>query len=161
MNRLTLVYGERVVALLLAAAIAARADIDDENSLGEALCEKISDQMSDIRYRGDFTSDEFTAAVDLRTQLYREWPEWSGCSTYPVPASGEDRDMIDEYRYDNNREAVDWDDPDRAAAAYYDAVEECALYNGNMYDEDSEYGRSRRRLLSFLIDELTKESVNA
>ncbi|UYA98943.1 hypothetical protein IVIADoCa9_7 [Xanthomonas phage vB_Xar_IVIA-DoCa9] len=161
MSRLTGIYGERAVALLLAADIAARADIDDENSLGEALCEKIADQLQDTRYRDDYTQDEVGAAVDLRTQLYREWPEWSGCSTYPVPASGEDDDMIDEYRSDNEMDTVDWDDPDAAAAAYFDAVDECALYNGNMYDEGSEYGRSRRRLLTFLIDELTKESVNA
>lgn len=161
MNRLTLVHGERVVALLLAAAIAARADIDDENNLGEALCEKIGDQLRELHYQGDYSVDECNAAYELRDQLYKEWPEWSRSETYPVPGPEEDRDMIDEVRYDNGRDAVDWSDNYDAAAAYFDAVDECALYNGNMYDEGSEYGRSRRRLLSFLIDELTKESVNA
>ena len=161
MNRLTLVHGERVVALLLAAAIAVRADIDDENNLGEALCEKIGDQLRELRYRDDYSEDEFHAAFELRGQLYMEWPEWSRSESYPVPGPEEDRDMIDEVRSDNDCEEVDWSDNYDAAAAYYDAVDEAWLYNGNMYDEDSEYGRSRRRLLSFLIDELTKEGVNA
>lgn len=161
MSRLTQAYGERAVALLLAAAIAARADVDDNHNLREALCEKIGDHLRELHHRGDYSGQELNAAFELRERLYREWPEWSGSSGYPVPAPEEDRDLIDELREDNCLDAVDWDDSYDSAAAYFDAVEDSWLYEGNMYDESSDYGLSRRRLLSFLIDELTKESVNA
>lgn len=100
MSHLTGIYGERVVALLLAAAIAARADIDDGNLLDKSLCDKIGDQLRELLYQGDYYELEYYSAIELRRQLYTEWPEGSRSETYPVPGPEEDRDMIDEVRAD-------------------------------------------------------------
>lgn len=67
---------------------------------------------------------------DIMSNLFRQWPEYSGNDLFPVP-----------YTEDGERCA----DPD---SAFY-AIDN--LWEG-------EYGDSRKRLLAFLIAELQKDS---
>lgn len=69
---------------------------------------------------------ESVARYELLQQLFRKWPEYSGCHLYPVPS-----DVLD----------------DLAVDAYYRN-----LYSNTMWT--GEYGASRRRLLDFIIKEL-------
>lgn len=156
MRRYTGPFGERVVSLLLGALLKVRAHIEDGMDLEVALCHRID---RELRYSEGVSRDEIESADMLRVLLYGNWPEFSGTTDFPVPAPDEDRDHVDELIQQDEGDGVDWDCCYASSRAFYVAFSDHGMYDGNMYDELSEYGRSRRRLLGFMIDELTKESV--
>ena len=63
-------------------------------------------------------------------QLLREWPEGTGGSLFPIPALG--------YKQNNN-----------SSIAFSEAKAD-----GNMWNPLYKYGRARRRLLTWLINQL-------
>jgi len=75
-----------------------------------------------------FIDDVFLAG------LFRRWPEYSGCSSYPVPYIG------------RNPERGYWGRP----RGYGDAARDYVW-------GDNPYGQARRRLLDFCIAELQRE----
>lgn len=144
-------YSNKVVQALLAAAKRAKENIECGSGRNDSLCPLIDWYLAD--YSGLLLWQR-EAAADLRSEIYRAWPEWSGVSHYPVPSPAEDTDLLDCINNDTGRDPVDWSDNHSAAAGFFDAVDRHDLYDGDFYDEATEYGRSRLRLLDFLITTL-------
>ena len=98
-----------------------------------------------------FDPDTWDTVADARPVLFRAWPEFSGCTVYPVPGLGYASTEVEEY----NEELKDYEyrklDPDAYAEA--DAEE---TFGNTTEMWDGEYGESRYRLLNFMIDTLTE-----
>lgn len=140
------IFGQDSCRALLHSALAVKDDIENEYAAGStALCSALYQSLP-----SDISLNDKDDAMGARDWLYRAWPEFSGSSGYPVPAPEEDREKVAallEYRLTE----VDWDIPKEAAEAFFDAVDIYGLYDGNFYDTDTEYGRSRIRLLDYII----------
>ena len=172
MNRLSEKYGAAQVAFILAGLVALRAEVENGFD-GEANPHAVDDQgiCWNVKERYIEKTEQFPDDLlalhghdheatrdglvvvwsELRDELFRSWPEFSGNCWYPVPGIG----VAYEYGEDD-----DGDEYELSGSEYAEVdAEETFDSTGNMWE--GEYGRSRRRLLSFLIDELTKESVNA
>jgi hypothetical protein len=73
--------------------------------------------------------------ADWLPLLWKSWPDWSGCDTYPVPAS-RDRDIGGNEQYAYNMTACLW-------------------------DRDTEYGQLRWELLEHCIETLQEAIEHA
>lgn len=98
---------------------------------GTGICGHMADAPArEEVYLGFRSLDEILAAI------FEQWPEYSGNPTYPVPATEDDEEYMDEF------DDLFYDDP-----AEYAYEENTCVWDGT-------YGESRRALLTFIIDSL-------
>lgn len=121
-----------LVALYTRDSIEAAIDTDDMTVLRYGLCAEWEEQLDHLKLFG-------LGLVDIRNELYQEWPGYSGERWYPIPMPGDMQDAYDEYESDggSNCEA-EW---------MYDNTDD--MYEG-------EYGAMRMDCLQYLIERLTE-----
>lgn len=158
MSRLSEQHGAICVNVLLTCLLMARAEVEDGEDLGQALCSKLDDCWS----KSDTETHPLDAVNRLRRQLYREWPKFSGNETFPVPGRGtvEDEEIVAEVyldRYTEDGEELDFDNQCKLADIYFNAVDDGDLHDGEYWT--GRYGELRRELMQFMIDELQKEAI--
>lgn len=78
----------------------------------------------------------FRSMDEIREAIFVQWPEYSGNPVYPVPASEDDEEIMDEF------DDLCYDDP-----AEFAFEENDDMWAGT-------YGESRRALLTFIIESL-------
>lgn len=152
---LTKKYGAKHVAVLLTALIGVRSGLEDGAlSTSRSLCSALG---CALRSAGE---DEYDF-VGIRHYLYQSWPDFSGRPIYPVPGRGTDEEdeAVAEHwavAYSDGEE-LDFDDGAELAAAYFNAVDDGVLHDGNYWV--GAYGQKRKQLLQYMIDELIKEAI--
>ncbi|UVB02985.1 hypothetical protein IVIADoCa2_8 [Xanthomonas phage vB_Xar_IVIA-DoCa2] len=172
MSRLSEKYGAAQVAFLLAGLVALRAEVENDfdgeanphadDSMGicwnvkECYIDKAEQFPADLLalhgHDHEATRDGLVVVwFELRDELFQQWPEFSGNRLYPVPGIGV------AYSYGEDDDGDEYE----LSGSEYSSVdaEETFDNTGNMWE--GEYGEGRVRLLSYMIDQLTKESVGA
>jgi hypothetical protein len=152
MSRLSDRYGEICVNDLLGALLKSRAEVEDGDGPVQSLCAKIESH----------SNSSSSGVLTLSRQLFREWPKFSGCVTFPVPGRGtgeEDEIVAENYlsRYTVHGEELDFNNQIAVAYCYFNAVDDGKLHAGCLWT--GLYGDLRRELMQFMIDELQKEAV--
>lgn len=103
---------------------------DSELKEYQGICGHLSDATWVVS-----SGSRFYIMYDLLQSIFEQWPESSGNSVYPVPASEDDEENMN------------------LCSDYYDNAAEYA-YEENDCMWDGTYGESRRALLTFLIESL-------
>lgn len=102
--------------------------------------ESALNELHEIKQNGPFNTAygicnnivvDYETCFDIVREYAVDWKEYSGDSSYPVPASNTDKSPL---------------------GMYY----ECQR-SGDMWDKDTEYGRSRWRLVDYLIECITQD----
>jgi len=173
MNRLSEKYGAAQAAFVLKGLMALRAEVENDFG-GEAIphaddrmgiCWNVKECFIDrtdefppeltALYGGDHETTRVELGrvwAELRDELFRSWPEFSGNSLYPVPGIG----VAPTEAEDDDGNWYELDSDEYSAA---DAEETFDSISGSLWED--QYGESRVRLLSYMIDQLTKEGVDA
>lgn len=168
MSRLSEKYGEAQVAFLLEGLVALRSKVEnafegEEDprdadyhgicwNMKERYIERTEQFPADLLalYGHDHHATCFGLVrvwSELRDELFLSWPEFSGNIWYPVPGIGV------ACSYDEDEEC-------ELSASEYSSVDAEVTFDamsGSMWE--GEYGESRIRLLSYMIDQLTKEAL--
>lgn len=131
-------YDSDTLAAALRIALGIRAAVD-EGDEEQAIC-GLWDDLEHEEVNGHGLSWRDLTAI--RDGLYLSWPKYSGCSTYPVPASPE---LIAQWGEYDGEVGSDETFEEVTAKFAYDESE-------NMWQ--GEYGKLRRELLDYIIDSL-------